>query len=88
MSERKTSQTKLNTNREYHDKMDDIKLRVPKGYRRKISDYCKEVYGTSLNQVVISLLNADIQSHGIDLHIPSGRQEVKNSGDDPEANGK
>ncbi len=81
-----TSQTKLNTNREYMKKLDDIKLRVPKGYRQKIKDYCEKVRGSSMNQIIIDLLNADIQAHGVDLYIPSGCQEVKQSNDGLESN--
>ena len=54
----KTSQAKLNTNREYMKKLDDIKLRVPKGYRQKIKDYCEKVRGSSMNQIIIDLLKA------------------------------
>lgn len=79
VSEKKTKQLKLDTNREYHDRMDDIKIRVPKGYRQLITDYCKEVRGMPLNQLVITLLNDDIKAHGADLHIPSGRRELKAS---------
>lgn len=78
MSERKTSQVKLDSNREYLEKMDDIKIRVPKGFRQLITDYSKNVRGMALNQLVIALLNEDIKAHGKDLHIPSGRRELKN----------
>lgn len=55
----------------FYDRLDNIKLKVPKGYGRMIDDYCKEVYGdVSLNQIFIDLLNADIQAHGKDLVIP------------------
>lgn len=77
MSERKTSQARLNINREYHNKMEEIKIRVPKGYREIISNYCENTYGTSVNQVVINLLNEDMKAHNVELHVPSGRREIK-----------
>ena len=61
----------------YLEKMDDIKIRVPKGYRQQIADYCKNVREMTLNQLVIALLNEDIKAHGNDFYIPSGRRELK-----------
>lgn len=76
--ERKTSEKKLATNRDYHEKLDDVKIRVPHGYRELLSEYAKRTRGMSVNRLVIELLNADIEAHGEDLHIPSGQREIKN----------
>lgn len=43
----------------YHQKLDDIKVRVPKGEREKYKQYAESV-GKSLNALIIELLEADM----------------------------
>lgn len=77
MSEKNTtSQTKLNTNRQYMKKLDDIKIRVPSGYRKKLTDYCDERH-ISLNQLVIRLLNDELDRTTGGFRIPYGVKETE-----------
>lgn len=71
-----TSEKKLATNQAYLNQLEDMKIRVPKGYREKIKEYAK-YKGTSVNQLVIKLIQDDAKSNEYDLDIPSGMKEVK-----------
>lgn len=77
--EKKTPENKLKTNQVYLNKFDDIKIRVPKGYREKIHEYAK-IQGISVNQLVIRALQADAKSNNFDLYVPSGMKELKQEG--------
>lgn len=45
--------------KKYHNKFDDIKIRVPGGKREEYKQYAKSI-GTSLNKLVIDLLEKEI----------------------------
>lgn len=49
------SEKQLASARKYHDKFDDIKLRVPKGKREEYKKIAQES-GKSLNALIIELL--------------------------------
>lgn len=72
----KTSASKLATNQEYLKQLDDIKIRVPKGYRDVIRRYA-ESQGISVNQLVIRAIEADAMAHGTKLEVPSGIRDLK-----------
>lgn len=74
--ELRTTATKRATNDKYLSQLDDIKIRVPKGFRSIIQEYAKE-QGISVNQLVIRAIQADAQVHGVELAVPSGVREVK-----------
>lgn len=50
----------------YHAKLDEIKVRVPKGQREQYKEYAESL-GTSLNKLIIKLLNEDMKAHGAEL---------------------
>lgn len=60
------SQAQLKANSRYHNKFDDIKIRVPKGQREKYKQYA-ESRGLSLNQIIIKLMNEDMQKNGYQM---------------------
>lgn len=72
----KTSETKLEVNQRYLTQLEDIKIRVPKGYRDVIKNYAKE-QGLSVNQLVIRALQEYAKSNGTTLEVPSGIKELK-----------
>ena len=76
MAENEKYLKQLATNDKYLQ-LDDIKIRVPKGYREEIKKYAKS-QNLSVNQLVIRAIQADAQQHGIELEVPSGMREVKN----------
>lgn len=47
----------------YHQKLDDIKVRVPKGERERYKQYAESI-GKSLNALIIELLEADMKKSG------------------------
>lgn len=53
------TQAKLEGNKRYLEKLDDIKLRVPKGQREHIKAYA-ESKGFSLNAYLIHLIESDM----------------------------
>lgn len=53
------TQAKLDGNKRYLDKLDDIKLRVPKGQRESIKTYA-ESKGYSLNGYLVHLIEQDM----------------------------
>lgn len=57
-----TSKAQLQANAKYHEKLDDIKIRVPKGEREKYKAYA-ESKGKSLNALIIELLESDMNGH-------------------------
>lgn len=72
----KTKAEKLAINDKYLKQLDDIKIRVPKGYREVIKDYAAK-QGISVNQLVIRAIQADATEHGITLEVPNGIKEYK-----------
>ncbi len=76
MAENEKYLKQLATNDKYLKQLDDIKIRVPKGYREEIKKYAKS-QGISVNQLVIRAIQADAQQHGVNLEVPSGMREVK-----------
>lgn len=75
-NELKTKAEKLATNDKYLKQLDDIKIRVPKGYRNIIKNYAS-AQGISVNQLVIRAIQADAKEHGVELEVPSGMREIK-----------
>lgn len=75
-NELKTKAEKLATNDKYLKQLDDIKIRVPKGYRDIIKNYAA-AQGISVNQLVIRAIQADAKEHGVELEVPSGMREIK-----------
>ncbi len=53
------TQAQLKANAKYHEKLEDIKVRVPKGERERYKQYAESV-GKSLNALIIELLEADM----------------------------
>lgn len=72
----KTKAEKLAINDKYLRQLDDIKIRVPKGYRQAIKDYAA-TQGISVNQLVIRAVQADATEHGESLDVPAGIKEYK-----------
>ena len=70
MAENEKYLKQLATNDKYLKQLDDIKIRVPKGYREEIKKYAKS-QNLSVNQLVIRAIQADAQQHGIELEVPS-----------------
>jgi len=74
--ELKTPENKRVSNDRYLEKLEDIKIRVPKGYRKIIADYAT-YKKTNTNQLVITLVNEAMQHDGINTQIPNGISSVK-----------
>ncbi len=55
-----TSKAQLKANAKYREKLDDIKVRVPKG-KREVYKAHAERKGKSLNALIIELLEKDMQ---------------------------
>lgn len=55
------TKAQLKSNAKYHAKMDDIKVRVPKGMREYYKNYA-ESKGKSLNALIVELLEADMNA--------------------------
>lgn len=55
-----TTQAQLKANAKYHEKLEDIKVRVPKGEREKYKQYAESI-GKSLNALIIELLEEDMK---------------------------
>lgn len=73
------TEKKKEANTRYLTQLEDIKIRVPLGYRAQIKAYAKH-RGISLNQLVISLLNEDARRSDYDLNIPVGVKNAQLSG--------
>lgn len=67
---------KLDINDKYLQQLEDIKIRVPKGYREVIKDLAKEEGYNGVNPFIIKLVNDVLKSKGRD-EIPTGIKEVK-----------
>ena len=70
------SDKKLKTNDKYLQQLEDIKIRVPKGYRSVIQELAKEEGYTGVNPFVITLINGVLKKKGM-KEIPTGIKEVK-----------
>lgn len=63
MEEKKTRYTeaqKKSADKYLKEKVEDIKIRVPKGQKQVIKDYA-ESQGKSLNQFIVDLINKEMQ---------------------------
>lgn len=69
------SKKKLDTNDKYLQKLEDIKIRVPKGYRDIIKEFAKG-QGKNVNQLVIELINERMEQVGYKDRIPNGVREA------------
>lgn len=67
---------KLDSNDKYLQQLEDIKLRVPKGYRKVIQDLAEEEGFKGVNPFVINLVNKVLKNKGMD-EIPTGIRESK-----------
>ncbi|MFA9423383.1 MAG: hypothetical protein ACERLG_07380 [Sedimentibacter sp.] len=68
-------ESKRITNDRYLEKLEDIKVRVPKGYRDTIKEYAK-TKEMNTNQLVIYLINDAMKKDGLETSIPFG---IKNN---------
>lgn len=71
------SKNKLDTNDRYLQQLEDIKIRVPKGYRDIIKKFAKESGFENVNPFVISLINEKMEAVNYPERIPSGIKEIK-----------
>lgn len=55
------SEAKLKGNKKYLEKLDDIKIRVPKGKRDIISAYSQKKGIKSLNAYIVGLIDDDMR---------------------------
>ena len=56
------SEAKLKGNKKYLEKLDDIKVRVPKGKKSEIYEFAEKKRGySSLNAYIVSLIDADME---------------------------
>lgn len=68
---------KLDTNDKYLQQLEDIKIRVPKGYRDVIRKFAVDQKYNNVNQLVIGLINEKMEEVGYEQRIPSGIREIK-----------
>lgn len=68
---------KLDTNDRYLKQLEDIKIRVPKGYRQVIKDFAVAQKYDNVNQLVIGLINEKMEQVGHEERIPTGIRDVK-----------
>lgn len=80
-----TSKKKLDINDKYLQQLDDIKIRVPKGYKEIIKDFAADQKYKNVNQMVIGLINEKMEEVGYNNRIPTGVREVKNTVSQEEA---
>ena len=55
-----TSKTKLEANKRYLDKLDEIRIRLPKGEKERIKSHAK-AQGESMNSFIIRSINDTIK---------------------------
>lgn len=65
----KTSEYQLALAKAYHNKFEDIKIRVPLGHREIYKQYAADQH-SSLNALIIKLLDQDMMAHN--YSVPSG----------------
>lgn len=68
---------KLDTNDKYLQQLEDIKIRVPKGYRDIIKKFAIEQGYNNVNQLVIGLINEKMEIVEYNERIPNGIRDVK-----------
>ena len=71
------SKRKLDINDKYLQQLEDIKIRVPKGYREVIKKFAVEQGYSNVNQLVIGLINEKMEKVKYDNRIPSGIRDIK-----------
>ena len=71
------SKKKLDTNDKYLQQLEDIKIRVPKGYRDIIKKFGMSQGYKNVNQLVLGLINEKMEQVGYEERIPVGIREVK-----------
>ena len=71
------SKKKLDTNDKYLQQLEDIKIRVPKGYRNVIKDFAVDQGYKNVNQLVIGLINEKMNQIGYEQRIPVGIRDIK-----------
>lgn len=71
------SKKKLDTNDKYLQQLEDIKIRVPKGYRDVIKKFALDQGYNNVNQLVIGLINEKMSEVGFEQRIPNGIREAK-----------
>ena len=71
------SKKKLDTNDKYLQQLEDIKIRVPKGYREIIRKFAINQGYNNVNQLVIGLINDRMEAVKYEEHIPSGIRDIK-----------
>ena len=54
------SEAQANANKKYHEKFDDIKVRVPKGKRQEWQEHASQ-NGESLNGFIVRVVSAAIE---------------------------
>lgn len=67
---------KLDINDKYLQQLEDIKIRVPKGYRDVIKNLAKEEGYNGVNPFIIKLVNDVLKEKGRE-EIPTGIKEIK-----------
>lgn len=70
------SEKKRDSNNNYLKQLEDIKIRVPKGYRDVIKNLANEEGYDGVNPFVISLVNNVLREKGKE-EIPNGIKETK-----------
>jgi len=80
-TEKKVSQKKLESNDKYLQQLEDIKIRVPRGYREVIQGLAKSEGYNGVNPFVISLINAVLKNKRME-EIPTGIRETKTKNPD------
>ena len=70
------SDKKRDSNNNYLKQLEDIKIRVPKGYRDVIKNLAKEEGYDGVNPFVINLVNDVLREKGRE-EIPTGVKETK-----------
>jgi len=54
------TESRANANKKYHEKFDDIKVRVPKGKRQEWQEHASQ-NGESLNSFIVRVVSAEIE---------------------------
>ena len=71
------SKKKLDTNDKYLQQLEDIKIRVPKGYRDVIKKFAVDQGYNNVNQLVIGLINEKMEKVEYEQRIPTGVRDIK-----------
>ena len=64
------SKARLDANKRYQSKFDDIKIRVPSGERDVIKSYAEGI-GKSLNSYIYDLIKADMSRDSVNIQEES-----------------